>query len=118
MPPARPGRGRRDHGLLAFILLFAFALRLATADYGLWLDEIASVTFAKMPLADLWGDFIRRENNPPLYYTLLHFWIIPFGTGDMAVKALSAVIGTAGIFFSYLCARLLTGQRRAGLYAG
>jgi len=37
-------------------------------------DELASLYFADHPFRDLWGHWIERETNPPLFYSLLRLW--------------------------------------------
>jgi mannosyltransferase len=102
--------------LVVPILLFAAGLRLATAGYSLWFDEIAAVTLAHQPLELLWSGWMARETNPPLYYTLLKGWMAMFGESDLAVQALSTLIGTAGIGAAWWLARRIGGVR-AGLLA-
>ena len=98
---------------LLVILLIAAALRFASIDYSLSFDEIASMVFAHQPTVHLWSGWMVRETNPPLFYTLLHFWIRLFGSSDIAVKALPAVIGFATIAVGYG-----VGRRLGGVWAG
>lgn len=102
--------------LVVPILLFAVGLRIATAGYSLWFDEIAAVTFADQPLNLLWSGWMVREANPPLYYTLLKGWMALFGEGDAGVRLLSIAIGTAGMVAGWWLARRIGGIR-AGLIA-
>lgn len=85
----------------------AIAIRLVGLDYSLWLDEIASVVFAQQPVSRLWSDWMIRETNPPLFYTILHYWIGLFGQSDLAVKSLATVFGIANIVVVALIARRL-----------
>lgn len=85
----------------------AVAVRLYGLDYSFWGDEIASVTFARQPVERLWSDWMMRETNPPLYYTLLHFWMAAFGSSDLAVKLLSVLLGTGNVIVVALIARRL-----------
>jgi hypothetical protein len=59
------------------------------ARSDLWADEVLSVNISRLPLSDLEGA-LRQDGAPPLYYALLHFWMRIFGTGNHAVRALSA----------------------------
>jgi uncharacterized membrane protein len=103
--------------VLGGLVVIAAAFRFyAIGDQSLWLDEIASVYFARQPLSLLWSDWIIRETNPPLYYTLLHFWIGVFGDGETPIRALSAIIGLASIPLTYLLGRSLA-TPRVGLLA-
>ena len=98
------------------ILLLAAALRIATAGYSLWFDEIAAIRLADQPLGLLWSGWMAREANPPLYYTLLKGWMALFGASDLAVQTLSVAIGTAGIGAAWWLARRIGGTG-AGLIA-
>lgn len=104
--------------LLAAILLGAAAMRIATAGYGLWFDELASLAFAQQPLGHLWGDWMVRETNPPLFYTLLKSWTGLAGTGDRTIRLLPILFGLAGIAAGALLARRLGGPRAGLLAAG
>lgn len=95
--------------LLAGVVVAAAALRIATADYGLWFDEFASLAFARQPLGHLWSGWMVRETNPPLYYTLLKDWIAIVGEGDRAVRLSSILFGLVGIGAAAMLARRLGG---------
>ncbi len=57
------------------------------------------------------------ESTPPLYYLLAWLWSRPFGTGEVGLRSLSALAGTASILAVYLGAVALPLPRRAGLIA-
>lgn len=59
----------------------------------------------------------RSESTPPLYYLLAWLWSRPFGTGEIGLRSLSALAGTASIAVVYLGAVALPLPRRAGLIA-
>jgi 4-amino-4-deoxy-L-arabinose transferase-like glycosyltransferase len=98
------------------IIVLAVWLRVATSGYSLWFDEIAAVTLAHQPLELLWSDWMAREANPPLYYTLLKGWMGLFGDPETAVQLLSVLIGTLGIGAGWWLARRIGGSK-AGLIA-
>lgn len=102
-PPRHAGRW------LALILIAGAALRIATADYSLWLDELASMVFAHQPLDRLWSGWMLRETNPPLFYTMLRGWIGLWGEGDLAVRMLPVTIGMAGIGAIFVLGRAVGG---------
>lgn len=56
------------------------------------------------------------ERSGPLYYTLAWGWSNLFGTGEVALRSLSALFGTATIVVAYLATRELF-SRRAALIA-
>jgi hypothetical protein len=54
------------------------------------------------------------ESNPPLYYALAWGWAKLFGTGEVGIRSLSALVGTLTVPVGYPIGRQLSG-RRAGL---
>ena len=83
------------------------ALRAYTRS-ELWLDEALTVHLAEVPLGDL-SDVLRRDGAPPLYYALLHAWMNLVGTGNQAVRSLSALFGVATLPLLYRAGRRLGG---------
>lgn len=55
---------------------------------SLWRDEAFSILVAERPLASVLG---KLSFEPPVYYTLLHFWIKIFGNSEIATRGLSLV---------------------------
>jgi hypothetical protein len=103
-----------------WIFLLALGIRLTNLTYhSLWFDEVMSTFWAAKPAGEIWrvGMALVQDKHPPLYYLLLHSWMLLFGTGDAAVRALGAVIGALAILPAYGIGRRL-GGRRAGIFAG
>jgi hypothetical protein len=96
------------------VLVAGVVLRFSVRS-DLWLDEALSVNIARLPLADI-PNALRHDGAPPLYYLLLHVWMQVFGTGDVAVRALSGVFAVAVLPVLYFAGRRL-GGRRVGLAA-
>ena len=59
----------------------------------------------------------KSESTPPLYYLVAWLWSRPFGIGEVGLRSLSALAGTASIVVVYLGAVALPLPRRAGLIA-
>ncbi len=53
-------------------------------------DEFASIYFSRQKLSDLWGWWMLRETNPPLFYTLLKLWraVVPDSYWNMRFLSL------------------------------
>ncbi len=62
---------------------------------SLWLDEGYSIRFADL---DFFHIFSNRENNPPLYFLILHWWIAMFGDSEFSVRFPSVVFGFLSLF--------------------
>jgi mannosyltransferase len=109
---------RRQAWLLAGIIGAAAAIRLATLDHQSY-DHDEAVTALRV----LRGDFgsmldvvATTERSPPLYYLAAWAWSKGFGTGEVGLRSLSALIGCLTVPGAYLAARELSGPR-AGLAA-
>ena len=92
-------------------LVAGAVLRFSTTS-SLWLDEALSVNIARLPAGDL-VRWLRHDGHPPLYYLLLHVWTDVFGTGDVAVRALSGVFGLLTLPLAWIA-----GRRRGGPLLG
>lgn len=68
-------------------------------------------------LFDTLSASVRGESTPPLYYLVAWLWSRPFGSGEVGLRSLSALAGTASIAVVYLGAVSLPLPRRAGLLA-
>jgi mannosyltransferase len=68
-------------------------------------------------LFDTLGAVPKSESTPPLYYLLAWLWSRPLGTGEVGLRSLSALAGSASIVVVYLGAVALPLPRRAGLIA-
>ena len=104
--------------LLLVILVLATSVRLYGIHFSLWLDEAAALVFAQQPLGHLWGEWMLRETNPPLFYTLLKGWQLLLGTADAVVRLLPILIGLAGIWGMFFLGRAVGGARAGLLAAG
>ena len=102
--------------LLLPILLLGLGLRLYRLDaQSLWNDEGSSVAVAQRDLVTIARD-AARDIHPPLYYWLLSGWLRLVGTGEAAVRSLSALLGLVLVALTYALGSLLAG-RWAGLVA-
>jgi len=91
-------------GWLLLILGIALVLRCAfLSKESLWLDEGDSWWFA----SDLHRALAAEPTNPPLYYTMLHFWMRWFGTSEAALRSLSVIPGVLSVGLIYALAKKL-----------
>ncbi len=105
--------------VLGGIVALGAALRFSTLDLQSYrYDEAVTVARVLHPsLFDTLSAVPRSESTPPLYYLVAWLWSRPFGTGEVGLRSLSALAGTASIAVVYLGAVALPLPRRAGLIA-
>ena len=118
-PAWRHGRRRLpERGLARLGVVLAGAVVAAgvvlrfIAPNGLWLDEALSVNIAKLPLSQIPGALVQ-DGSPPLYYFVLHFWMVAFGQGEVAVRALSGVVSVATLPFLWMAGKRVGGRPAA-----
>jgi hypothetical protein len=73
-PVPLPNLIRWRWAVLTLGIIAALVLRVALDNYSFLLDEIFSLSFADEPMSHLWGNWMVRETNPPLFYTVLKAW--------------------------------------------
>jgi len=105
--------------VLGALLVAAAALRFSTLGLqSLWYDE------AFTPVHVLHGGLgatlravSHTENTPPLYYILLWGITKAFGTGAVALRFVSALVGTATVAVAWAVGRELGTRRTAIVFA-
>ncbi len=103
--------------LLLVLTLLALGLRLYRLDnQSLWYDEGFSVYLSSMDIDEI-TTRTAADIQPPLYYYLLHGWILLFGKTEWSVRAMSLVFGVLTVPLLYAIARTLFRSELAGLLA-
>lgn len=98
------------------IVGLGFALRLhqlVTAQRGIWIDEAFSIWVARQSLGQLIAILRTVDTHPPLFYVVLHFWLLP-RHDPYWVRLLPALTSTLTILAAYLLGSA-AGGRRCGL---
>jgi 4-amino-4-deoxy-L-arabinose transferase-like glycosyltransferase len=100
---------------LAALVLLAAVLRFATLDLqSFWYDEAFTPVHVLHP--DL-GATLRAvshtENTPPLWYVLIWGWSRVWGTGEVALRSLSALAGVLSVPVAWGIGQELAGRRAA-----
>ena len=97
--------------LVVAITLVGGGLRvLLLAQKGLWLNETFSLWLANQNTADLLHWVVNIDQNPPLYYLLLHYWIALTGDTVYQARLLSVLFSAATIPLIYLTGRRMSGE--------
>ena len=107
-----------ENYLIFLIFLLGLALRLYDlGSESIWYDEASSIAVAKLGLIEqISWSFVQNDNNPPLYYQIMHFWIWIFGDSEFAARVPAALFGSFSIFAIYMVGRL-TFNKKVGLIA-
>src|SRR5207248_3731615 len=122
-PRGMPGRGglRRIEPVVwgvAMLTALAAVLRFATLGHqSFWLDEsyaLGDIRFHS--LSGMLGWMRVHEMTPPLYFFAARGWTHLFGTSEVGLRSLSALLGTATVPLVYLAGATLR-SRRLGLVA-
>ena len=74
---------------------------------SIWVDEGFSIRMANLDLSVMLEHVSKHDAHPPLYYSILHYWVNLFGDSEFAVRFLSVTFGFLGIFMIYKTGRLL-----------
>jgi mannosyltransferase len=92
-------------------------LRFATLDrQSFWLDELVTVSLVRKSFGDMVHAIPHSEATPYLYYVLAWPWARLFGSGEVGLRSLSALAGTATVIAAYGAGASLV-SRRVGLIA-
>ncbi|KKP40663.1 hypothetical protein A2130_03750 [Candidatus Woesebacteria bacterium GWC2_33_12] len=87
------------------VLFFGIIFRLIYINQSLWLDEATTAFVAKMPIYDFFTKFMQADFHPPLYYVIIHYWSLIFGTSEIALRIPSVILGTLTVYAVYLIAK-------------
>src|SRR5690606_29600904 len=73
---------------------------LAFFVMDLWRDEAFSFVMAQQSVLDIIKT-TAVDFNPPLYYILLRFWMILFGSSEVAMRSLSLIFFGATVYLMF-----------------
>jgi hypothetical protein len=79
------------------------------APTPLWLDEALTVNIARLQVSQI-PRALAHDGAPPLYYLLLHIWMLVFGHSDIAVRALSGIVSVISLPFFWVAGYRLGGR--------
>jgi hypothetical protein len=99
------------------LTLLAAVIRFATiASQSYWADEALTVYEVHLRFSAMLTTVANTETTPPLYFIIAWAWAHVLGTGEAALRSLSALAGIAVVPIAYLGGRDLV-SRRAGVIA-
>lgn len=100
---------------LILIIIIGCCLRLYRIGVqSIWLDEAYSVIHARQSsIMSLLSTVGNVENVPPFYFLLLNYWVKIFGSSEVALRCLSALLGILSIPLLYKIGVFLFNRRVA-----
>ena len=109
---------RNELWILGAVVAVGAIARFATLDLqSFHHDEaVTAVRVIQPGLGDTLDQVVDGERSPPLYYLFAWLWSQPFGTGEVGLRSLSALLGTLMIPAAFFAGRELL-SARAGLFA-
>ncbi len=104
------------------VIAVGVTLRVAFLEqHQLWFDEAFSYFVAKQDIGKLVSASLA-DNHPPLYFLVLHYFMMVTGQGEIGLRLLSLAIGVSIICVLYWGIRLLgkevSGLREVGVVWG
>lgn len=100
------------------LVLFAagVALRVVSLNTrSFWLDETTAVRQATWSIPRMLA-WMSNNVHPPLFHTLLHYWIVAFGSSEVAVRSFALAWGIAAIPLAYWAGSVVY-DRRVGVFS-
>ncbi len=97
---------------LVAILLLATALRLyRVGEMSLRADEAANLFLAAEEPSAMIQPFITTDPHLPLYFLILHYWMLLAGRSELAVRYPTVFVGVVVVALVYALGRLAFPQR-------
>jgi mannosyltransferase len=102
-------------GFLVVLMAASIFNRTLYINGQFWMDEALTVGISSHSLSAIPG-ILRHDGSPPLYYLLLHGWMVLFGASESATHAMSLLFALITIPVGMWAGWSLFG-RRAGYMA-
>ncbi len=105
---------RTDILIAVGLTLAAFLLRgIGLGHHSLWVDEGASLLFARADWSYLWTVLPQVETNPPGYYMILKLWTQLAGTSEAALRMPGVLASSLAVTAVYLAGHRAFGRGAA-----
>lgn len=98
-----------DYWVYIFCILIITGIRIYLPWYRLndsiWQDEAWSIMISELSIGDLLHLNIHCDTVPPLYYLILHYWRVAFGSLEVPLRMLSVFFGLTSITLTFMVMR-------------
>ncbi|MEO6675733.1 MAG: glycosyltransferase family 39 protein [Pseudomonas sp.] len=103
--------------IIGLILLISVLVRLpAVGEIPVWSDEAFTLILSSYSPSKI-VFHTTQDVHPPLYYLVLHYWMVVFGNGLFATRSLSVMAGSLSVMLG-IWLLLLISTRRAAVLGG
>ncbi|WP_166225572.1 glycosyltransferase family 39 protein [Pseudomonas atagonensis] len=108
-------------GIERLVLMAVVSLALIVRFYAIdvpsiWYDEAYSLLLARETPARIWA-LTALDVHPPLYYVLLHYWVMVWGDGPLPARAMSALADVGTLLLSIKLMSLMATRRATWIAA-
>jgi mannosyltransferase len=88
---------RKPFWFLASLVVVNIALKFfQVSDASIWLDEAHTANQALKSISEIISDS-AKDQNPPLYFMVMHFWIKVFGISESGIRSFSILMSVITI---------------------
>lgn len=96
------------------VTVVAAVIRFTSLDAQSFdIGELFTVRLVRMPFGEMLRGVVDTEGTPHLYYVVAWVYARLFGTGEIGLRSLSALLGTVTVPIVHLAARTMAGRRVA-----
>lgn len=107
------GHGRACLLLLGLTVVGAVLRFNKLGAQGYWGDEAYTAFVGRLQPSEILPRIAQAEGTPPVYYFAAWAWMKLFGSGEAALRSLSAICGTVTVPLAYLAAAEFVSRRAA-----
>jgi len=118
MESERGPRASASTWIVLGLTLLAACLRFyRLTNQSIWVDEAFTIKYARL-FTEMHWSWLTDDLHGPFHSVLLHGWASLFGTGEFALRAMEAVLGTLAVPAFYWALRPLQRPTTALLAVG
>lgn len=94
------------------VSVFAFICFFSISKSSIWFDEAFGAYLIRFDFIEI-AKYTGADVHPPFYYWLLKLWSMAFGSGELALRSFSVVLGGMAVSASYILVNKLFGKKSA-----